>query len=1395
MMHSSTSAPVRPEAPDALGALSAFEAEALAALEDLSSTAGVPLSPGDVIAVSEGWNKALAWRDAVMEAFSARWRLLVAAADSKLPGARSDADPVACAFTGRAGDLPDLLCGVLDCAVRALAPEREHIARESYRALHPDPRRPCQDLEGYALLFADLGVRPRWWVHAQEAFCWALETHVPYMEGTDRSALSQGWRHSAFGRFFARRVARPIIEAARRFRASLTAPALERARAHVTHILVDDDARALAGQTFYRNLLDAHPELLDYFESADMDALAFHLIQALELLVHGIPTIGEYGAPLRGILEHLGEMHRRLMVPSWAYPLIGAQLIELLALPGEDETRAFAGIYRHVATIMAEPITREERLIADAEAWFRQLADEWQWSPAQLERRLLEVRLEVSSSGTYTHTSEEIEHGARVAWRNSAKCIGRISWSTLVVRDRRHVTDPDTMFAECLEHLDLATGGTNLLAVMTVFRPRRPDEQWGPRFWTSQFVRYAGYRRPDGGVLGDPANAEFTAFLIERGLWTPPPDRGAFDVLPLALSMPDAPEPYVYELPRAYVHECPISHPNHPAVAALGLRWCAVPAITNFELVLGGVRYACCPFNGWFLELEVVRNLMERYDVAEPFAAACGISTDERLWKNRVFHELSVAVLHSFEAARMTMVDQFTASDSFFTHCQRERDAGRECPAQWSWIGGLLGPNHGVWHHETRDFTLEPQYHYCAEHWLTGALAHDEPVARPPIGKPAKAVEVAPPPTADVQRPRVLLLFGSETGTAEAAARRCAAKLRLLRPTIAPLDDYAKGQKRQEIPRCFTHVLVVSSTFGKGQAPTNARHFLGAEPLPALDAVTFGVLGLGSSIYPDFCRFAVRLDEALAAAGGRRLFALTKADEARGASAVITDWIAMVRRALLPGSLERALEAARANALSREPAPPTFTLKWSPPSAPISAADALAIDLPATDGDMALARCTLNDELLDGGDVGSRSTRHLAFELPEGMTYESGDHLAVRPLNPTDMVLRLAERLGCAEHLGSTFEVMVDDNGDVYPAFLAFRTPATLAEVLRRQVDLKAHDAHLVALLGLVRDGLPDGADGGHDELDAWLRCLESPLVPAAEREAVSNIVIDRYPTVLDLLDGFPDARVDAAALLPLLQRLSPRYYSISSSAAEHPKSAHATVGVLHTRTPAGAAIHGVCSNYLANLAVGDEVLLTVRTSAFRAPAAPTDPVIFIGPGTGLAPIVALVADRRLQHDAGEALGPCHVFFGCRTRRDRLYADVLDPLADGPSPVISRLHLALSREPGHPRVYVQDLMKAAGDEMAELLCDPRTHLYVCGDARMADGCFEAAVELLCAHAGKSRVAAVHHLQVMRMEDRWQLDVWGIISHFSESRETIRSRKRQAARVWMKRFATAQPDMP
>jgi len=331
-------------------------------------------------------------------------------------------------------------------------------------------------------------------------------------------------------------------------------------------------------------------------------------------------------------------------------------------------------------------------------------------------------------------------------------------------------------------------------------------------------------------------------------LWTPPEPRTHHDVLPVVFKMPGQDHPTCHQFDPKYVDEADIFHPDFPEVAKLGHKWAAVPAINTFNMNLGGVEYGCMPFNGWFCSVEIVRDIMERYEGAnEKWAAAIGIDPKtHRMWKARVAHEIDVAVLHSFDKAGYTIVDPETVGEQFMTHCKREREAGRECPAQWSWIGGLTGPTNKTWHKEMRDFRIDPQYEYCAEQW---AVTGEDSISEDSITKSAsedKLLELEEEKE-EFSIPRVLIAYGSETGTAEAAAGRLGRALRILKPMISPLNKVAGLDAIKQ--RKITHLLVLCSTFGKGKAPTSASKFVDMEIADGvLEDTKVATLALGSTM-------------------------------------------------------------------------------------------------------------------------------------------------------------------------------------------------------------------------------------------------------------------------------------------------------------------------------------------------------------------------------------------------------------------------------------------------------------------------------------------------------------------------------------------------------------------
>lgn len=279
---------------------------------------------------------------------------------------------------------------------------------------------------------------------------------------------------------------------------------------------------------------------------------------------------------------------------------------------------------------------------ADEAREFLQLFHTETAQEAGFERRLRQVREEIAATGSYRHTAAELRFGARVAWRNSARCIGRLYWQSLRVRDRRHVSVPAEVAAECAQHLREATRDGQIRPTITVFAPDKPG-CCGPRIDNDQLIRYAGHRNADGSVHGDPRHAEFTDRVVAMG-WRRPNPACWFDLLPVMISSGGI-AAQLFELPRDAVLEVPLRHPEYGWFADLRLRWHAVPAISNMPLVIGGVRYPAAPFNGWYLNTEIgARNLADadRYDQLPVIAERMGLDTSSRrtLWPDRALVEL-----------------------------------------------------------------------------------------------------------------------------------------------------------------------------------------------------------------------------------------------------------------------------------------------------------------------------------------------------------------------------------------------------------------------------------------------------------------------------------------------------------------------------------------------------------------------------------------------------------------------------------------------------------------------------------------------------------------------------------------------------------------------------------
>lgn len=205
-------------------------------------------------------------------------------------------------------------------------------------------------------------------------------------------------------------------------------------------------------------------------------------------------------------------------------------------------------------------------------------------SGEEIEERLIQVEQAINEKGYYEHTEEELIYGAKMAWRNSNRCIGRLFWENLHVLDKRHLNTEEAIKEALFHHIAYSTNGGKIKPTITIFQQETRNSSI--RIWNHQLIRYAGYET-EHGVIGDSDSIAFTKECIKLG-WTG--EQTNYDILPLVIQVNEQ-KPKLYEIPNDIVLEVPIQHPDYRWFEELGLQWYAVPIISSMRLEIGGISY------------------------------------------------------------------------------------------------------------------------------------------------------------------------------------------------------------------------------------------------------------------------------------------------------------------------------------------------------------------------------------------------------------------------------------------------------------------------------------------------------------------------------------------------------------------------------------------------------------------------------------------------------------------------------------------------------------------------------------------------------------------------------------------------------------------------------------
>lgn len=626
---------------------------------------------------------------------------------------------------------------------------------------------------------------------------------------------------------------------------------------------------------------------------------------------------------------------------------------------------------------------------------------------------------------------------------------------------------------------------------------------------------------------------------------------------------------------------------------------------------------------------------------------------------------------------------------------------------------------------------------------------------------------------------RCIIFYGSQTGTAEKYAIRLAkdANARFnLHCLVADLDDYDFDDLNTLETDQFA--IFILATYGEGEPTDNAiafdnwlkfrerRSSISATDQKPLQ-LQYAAFGLGNSSYQCYNSMIRRVDSVLSMCGATRIGHLGIGDD--GKKTMEEDFAAWRLETLEAAALHYCLKereyefnadfqvtetkvATAADVFHGEPNKLRLRNKTE---GPFSSKNPLP------------ARIVAARELFMSSE---RNCLHVEFDVEStSLNYETGDHLAIWPVNANAEVDRFLEVFGLSAKRRTALNIESND--------LSLKVPipalTTYEAAARYYLDIGAPVSRqfLANMTRFVAD-----------------RSAQAALVrlstdPTAFKLEISGPRLNLAQALSMIASGGAFQAIPFSMLLENVAKLQPRYYSISSSALVARKRISITAVVDSVRYPdLGHTFKGVNTNYLLalksdfagnpsgthqtsgprELFTSPTALIHVRKSRFRLPRSSPVPVIMIGPGTGVAPFRAFVQERAFIASLGKEVGRTMLFYGCRrSDEDFLYKEEWKEYQGIFPHGTFSLHTAFSREIAAKKVYVQDLLHDHAAELADLILQRGAHVYVCGDAsRMAKDVFRAVSSIVDDKCERLyNQPGEEYLRSMKSVGRWSEDVW------------------------------------
>lgn len=600
----------------------------------------------------------------------------------------------------------------------------------------------------------------------------------------------------------------------------------------------------------------------------------------------------------------------------------------------------------------------------------------------------------------------------------------------------------------------------------------------------------------------------------------------------------------------------------------------------------------------------------------------------------------------------------------------------------------------------------------------------------------------------DTTHRRLLVLFGTQTGTAEDVAHqiaRTASRLHIHVET-SPMDDY------QPVSRIFSEDLVVfvCATSGQGVPPSNMSRFWNALrrsnlPCDFLDNLRFTIFGLGDSSYPKFNWVAKKLFRRLIQLGAQSFFEPGVGDDQNinRVDTTLLPWLEGLARTLkqllpIPNGLT---EISDTTCL-----PPTFLLE------PYHDASQKTIETwLKSDSSLDLSHfnlATLSKNLRLTSPDHWQDTRHMELDLDQSIDFEPGSVCEILPENSLDDVEKLFQLMNWEDEINKDQIYKLTRLKSEQEIPMGWKQYSTIQSIFKTRLDFtRVPNRSFIDWIRFFAT----------DELE---RSRLDEFCSIDGQDDLFEYINKPRRTILEVLTEFKSVKIPINYIHDVFPPIRPRQFSIASSPKVFPNQVHLLVAILNYKTRLSVPRKGLCTNWLSQLQPRAKIPIKITRGIVKFPKKETEPVICIGPGTGIAPFRSLVQHRFTYTPDVTSEGPIRivVFFGCRFEsKDFYYRDEWNRSVEKG---VCKFFCAASRDQSNKR-YVQDLLMENSDLVWDILGVQNGSIFISGSAgEMPKNVRSRLLEIFELKGGLNSIQAEEFLQQLDSLGKLQEDTWG-----------------------------------